>query len=107
MARLARGEVLALRQRDFVMAAFSIGLAPWRILFRHILPNMSRPLIVQMTLMLPAFLLNETALSFLGVGLQEPEPSWGNMLSAAGDLTLLQAQPFILLTPGLAIFLFV
>jgi peptide/nickel transport system permease protein len=107
MARLARGETLALRQREFVLAAYSIGLAPWRILLRHILPNMSRPLIVQMTLMLPAFLLNETALSFLGVGLQEPEPSWGNMLAAANDLTLLQAHPFLLLAPALAIFLFV
>jgi peptide/nickel transport system permease protein len=107
MARLARGEVLALRQRDYVMAAYSIGLSQWRILFRHILPNMSRPLIVQMTLMLPAFLLNETALSFLGVGLQEPEPGWGNMLAAANDLTLLQSQPFVLLAPALAIFIFV
>ena len=107
MARLARGETLALRQREFVLAAYSIGLSPLRILWRHILPNMSRPLLVQMTLMLPAFLLNETALSFLGVGLQEPEPSWGNMLAAANDLTLLQAQPFVLLTPAMAIFLFV
>jgi peptide/nickel transport system permease protein len=107
IARLARGETLALRQREFVLAAHSLGLAPLRILLRHILPNMSGPLLVQMTLMLPAFLLNETALSFLGVGLQEPEPSWGNMLAAANDLTLLQAQPFILLTPAVAIFLFV
>jgi peptide/nickel transport system permease protein len=107
MARLARGEVLALRQRDFVTAAYSLGLSQTRILFRHILPNLSRPLIVQMTLMLPAFLLNETALSFLGVGLQEPEPGWGNMLAAANDLTLLQAQPFVLLAPAAAIFIFV
>lgn len=105
MARLARGETLALRQREYVLAAYSIGLAPWRILFRHILPNMSGPLLVQMTLMLPAFLLNETALSFLGVGLQEPEPSWGNMLAAANDLSLLQSQPFVLLSPAVAIFL--
>ncbi len=107
MARLARGETLALRQREFVLAAYSIGLSQPRILLRHILPNMSRPLVVQMTLMLPAFLLSETALSFLGVGLQEPEPSWGNMLAAANDLTLLQAQPFVLLVPAIAIFLFV
>jgi peptide/nickel transport system permease protein len=105
MARLARGETLALRQREFVLAAHSIGLAPLRILLRHILPNMSGPLLVQMTLMLPAFLLNETALSFLGVGLQEPEPSWGNMLAAANDLSMLQAQPFVLLAPAVAIFL--
>jgi peptide/nickel transport system permease protein len=107
MARLARGETLALRQREYVLAAYSIGLSESRILLRHILPNMSRPLLVQMTLMLPAFLLSETALSFLGVGLQEPEPSWGNMLAAANDLTLLQAQPFVLLAPAIAIFLFV
>ncbi|MBI3652818.1 MAG: ABC transporter permease [Acidobacteria bacterium] len=107
MARLARGEVLALRQRDFVTAAYSLGMTQRRILFRHILPNMSRPLLIQMTLMLPAFLLNETALSYLGVGLQEPEPGWGNMLAAANDLTLLQAQPFELLAPALLIFVFV
>jgi peptide/nickel transport system permease protein len=107
MARLARGETLALRQREFVLAAYSIGLSQPRILLHHILPNMSRPLVVQMTLLLPAFLLNETALSFLGVGLQEPEPSWGNMLAAANDLTLLQAQPLVLLAPAFAIFIFV
>jgi peptide/nickel transport system permease protein len=107
MARLARGETLALRQREFVLAAHSLGLRPVWILARHILPNMAGPLLVQMTLMLPAFLLNETALSFLGVGLQEPEPSWGNMLAAANDLSLLQAQPLVLLSPAMAIFLFV
>jgi peptide/nickel transport system permease protein len=64
-------------------------------------------LLVQASLLLPAFLLAETALSFLGVGLQEPEPSWGNMLSAASDLTLLAEQPFVLLAPAFAIFLFV
>lgn len=107
MARLARGEVMSLRNRDFVLAAYSIGLTHRGILFRHILPNMYRPLLAQMTIMLPAFLLTETALSFLGVGLQEPEPSWGNMLSAAGDLTLLASQPFVLLVPAFAIFFFV
>lgn len=107
MARLARGETLALRQREYVLAAYSVGLSESRILLRHILPNMSRPLLVQMSLMLPAFLLSETALSFLGVGLQEPEPSWGNMLAAANDLTLLQAQPFVVLAPAFAIFTFV
>jgi peptide/nickel transport system permease protein len=107
MARLARGEVMSLSQRDFVLAAYSLGLTHRAILFRHILPNMSRPLLAQMTVMLPAFLLTETALSFLGVGLQAPEPSWGNMLAAASDLTLLAAQPFVLLSPAVAIFFFV
>lgn len=107
MARLARGEVMALRRREFVLAAESIGLTQARILFRHILPNAARPLIVQTTLMLPAFLLAETALSFLGVGLQEPEPSWGNMLAAAADPTLLGQHAPLLLAPAFLIFLFV
>lgn len=107
MARLARGLVLQLKQREFVLAAQSLGLSQSRVLFRHILPNAARPLIVQASLMLPTFLLAEVALSFLGVGLQEPEPSWGNMLAAASDLMLLAASPFLLLAPAFAIFLFV
>lgn len=107
MARLTRGLVLSLKQREFVLAAEAIGLSKLRILFRHILPNAARPLLVQMTLMLPFFLLTETALSFLGVGLQEPEASWGNMLAEAADVTLLRTRPFELLSPALAIFTFV
>ncbi len=107
MARLTRGQVLAVAGREFVVAAYSLGMRPSRILFRHILPNMRGALVVQMTLMIPTFLLAETALSFLGVGLQEPEPSWGNMLAQATDLQLLRAQPFALLSPALAIFFFV
>lgn len=107
MARLARGLVLSLRRREFVLAAESLGLSKPRILFRHILPNAARPLLVQATLMLPYFLLTETALSFLGVGLQEPEASWGNMLASAGDTNLLRNNPFTLLVPALCIFVFV
>lgn len=107
MARLTRGLVVALREREFVLAARSIGLTKTRILFRHILPNAAEPLIVQATILLPAFLLTETSLSFLGVGLQEPEASWGNMLTAASDITLLSRQPLLILSPALSIFLFV
>jgi peptide/nickel transport system permease protein len=107
MARLARGLVLGLREREFVLAAVSLGLSETRILFRHILPNAARPLIVQLSLMLPAFLLAETALSFLGVGVQEPAASWGNMLKSANELSVLARQPFLLLSPAFAIFLFV
>lgn len=107
MARLARGLVLGLREREFVLTAVSLGLTQTRILFRHILPNAARPLIVQLSLMLPAFLLAETALSFLGVGVQEPAASWGNMLKSASELSLLARQPFLLLSPAFAIFLFV
>jgi peptide/nickel transport system permease protein len=108
MARVTRGLVLALRRREFVLAALSLGLSEVRVLFRHILPNAARPLVVQATLILPSFLLAETALSFLGVGLQEPEPSWGNMLAEAADITLLQrGHAPVLLAPAIAIFIFV
>jgi len=107
MARLTRGLVSSTKQREYVLAARSIGLTEIGILSRHILPNITSPLLVQATLMLPIFLLAEIALSFLGVGLQEPEPSLGNLLSAAGDLTQLGNAPFLLLSPAIPIFLFV
>ncbi|MEO7673535.1 MAG: ABC transporter permease [Pyrinomonadaceae bacterium] len=107
IARLARGLVVSMREREFVLAAKASGLTQPRILFRHIFPNIAAPLITQATLMFPAFLLAEVALSFLGVGLQEPDPSLGNMLTAAGDLTRLQSQPFLLLSPAIIIFIFV
>lgn len=97
--------VLVLGEREFVVAAKGLGLSRTRILFRHILPNAARPLIVQASLMFPAFLLAETALSFLGVGLQEPEPSWGNMLAEATDLAQLRRSTFTLLAPAAAILL--
>ncbi|MBC7901537.1 MAG: ABC transporter permease [Saprospiraceae bacterium] len=107
IARLARGLVWSMREREFVLAARASGLTEARILFRHILPNISRPLLTQATLMFPAFLLAEVALSYLGVGLQEPEVSLGNMLTAANDLNQLAAAPLVLLSPAIVIFLFV
>jgi len=107
IARLARGLVVSMREREFVLAAKASGLTQARILFRHIFPNITAPLITQATLMFPAFLLAEVALSFLGVGLQEPEPSLGNMLTSASDLTQLQARPLLLLSPAIVIFIFV
>ena len=107
MARLARGLVLGLRSREFVAAAVAVGASPARVLFRHVLPNAARPLVVQASLMLPAFLLAETALSYLGVGVQEPETSWGLMLARASDLAQLGRHPLLLLSPAVAIFLFV
>ncbi|MBK9214274.1 MAG: ABC transporter permease [Chloracidobacterium sp.] len=107
VARLTRGLVLAVKEREYVTAARSIGASEAAILRRHILPNIAMPLVIQATLILPAFLLAEVALSFLGVGLQEPEPSLGNMLVAAGDLTQLAGSPLLTLSPAFAIFLFV
>ena len=107
IARLTRGLVIATRQREFVLAARATGVTEFDILFRHILPNVASPLVIQATLLLPVFLLAEVALSFLGVGLQEPEPSLGNMLAVSGDLTQLSASPFVILSPAFVIFAFV
>lgn len=107
MARLTRGLVVAVKEREFIVAARSIGASERGILWRHVLPNIASPLVIQATLILPAFLLAEVALSFLGVGLQEPEPTLGNMLSLAGDLTQLRDSPFLTLSPAVAIFMFV
>ncbi|MFL6466570.1 MAG: ABC transporter permease [Pyrinomonadaceae bacterium] len=107
MARLARGLVKATREKEFITAAKSSGGSEIAILFRHILPNIAPALVAQATIMLPYFLLSEVALSFLGVGLQEPVPSLGNMLASASDLGQLQQHPVLLLSPAIVIFIFV
>jgi peptide/nickel transport system permease protein len=106
MARLTRGLVLSLRERDFVVAAVALGVSQPKVLVRHILPNILPSLRTRALLLLPTFLLAEVALSYLGVGLQEPEPSLGNMLTAASDLGQLRSQPFSVLSPALAVLLF-
>ena len=106
MARLTRGLVLSLRNREFVVAAVALGVSRTRVLFRHILPNILPSLRTRALLLLPTFLLAEVALSYLGVGLQEPEPSLGNMLTAASDLDQLRSQPVSVLSPALAVLLF-
>lgn len=85
LARLVRGECLSLRERDFVLAARGLNLPAPRILFIHLLPNVVSPVIVAATLGIGAAVLTESALSFLGLGVQPPAPSWGNMLSAGKD----------------------
>lgn len=107
MARLTRGLVWSLKNREFVTAARSLGLSEPQILLRHVVPNIAPPILVQATLMLPLFLLSEVALSFLGVGLQEPEPSLGNMLASAVDLVQLRNAPILTLAPAFAILIFV
>ena len=106
MARLTRGLVLSLRKREFVVAAVALGVSQWRVLVRHILPNILPSLRTRAILLLPTFLLAEVALSYLGVGLQEPEPSLGNMLTAASDLDQLRSQSFSVLSPALAVLFF-
>ncbi len=103
VARLVRAEFLSLRERDFVLAARAIGAKDSRIIFRHILPNAISPVLVSATLGVAGAILTESALSFLGIGVQPPTPSWGNML-IAGKQTLGTAW-WLSVFPGLAILL--
>lgn len=103
-ARVIRGMVLALREQEFVLGARAVGCSHWRIITRHILPNTLSHMIVVATLAIPGFILGESGLSFIGLGIQEPIASWGNMLSAGTNLTTLRQFPWIL-APGFFIFL--
>ncbi len=102
LARLVRGEVLALRKQDFVEAARAAGASDWRIILRHVLPNIMAPVIVNVTLRIAGAILAESSLSFLGIGIQEPFPSWGSVLNAGRNH--LRSAPWITLFPGLCIF---
>jgi len=106
-ARLTRGLVRSIKQREYILAARAIGLSEARIMLRHILPNAWPTILRQGLVTLPTFLLAEVALSFLGVGLQEPEPSLGTLLAAAADVNQLQRDPLIVLAPGIVITVFV
>lgn len=103
MARVIRGMALSLREQQYVLAARSMGQSHLRIIIRHILPNTFSYVIVAATLSVPYYILGEVVLSFLGVGIQEPSASWGNMLTAAQNTEYLQSYPW-LLAPGAAIF---
>jgi peptide/nickel transport system permease protein len=102
-ARLIRAQVLKVREYDFVQAARALGAGDFRILFTHILPNAIQPLIVQASLGMAGAVLSEASLSFLGLGVPPPAPSWGVMIEEARDLSTLQAAPHALIFPGLAI----
>ncbi|HEY3931297.1 MAG TPA: ABC transporter permease [Verrucomicrobiae bacterium] len=104
MARVIRGMTLSLREQQFILAARSLGQSNFKIICRHILPNTFSYVIVAATLSVPYYILGEVVLSFLGVGIQEPQASWGNMLSAAEDVQYLQNYPW-LLAPSAAIFI--
>lgn len=104
-ARLVRGEFLSLRERDFVEASRATGASPLRIMARHMLPNAMAPLIVNATLEVAGIILFEAALSYLGFGVSQPTPTWGNMLSEAQNMGVLTRMPWLWLPPGLMIFL--
>lgn len=101
VARLVRAEALSLRAREFVLAAQGLGAGTWRIVFRHIAPNAMGPLLVSAVLGVAGAVLVESGLSFLGLGVQPPTPSWGNMLTEGKDYV--QFAWWLVLFPGLAI----
>ena len=103
LARIIRGQVLSLREREFVEAAVSMGATTRRILVKEILPNLWVPITIYATLLLPTYISAEAALSFLGVGVGEPTPTWGRML--ADSVQFYTVDPLYLFIPGLALFI--
>ncbi|WP_235550251.1 oligopeptide ABC transporter permease [Paenibacillus sp. Soil724D2] len=100
VARLVRGSVLAIKQLDYVKAGVALGLSTPRILFQHIFPNAIGPIIVNATFGIASAIMSEAGLSFLGMGVQPPTASWGNMLTDAQSLTVLTDQPWLWVPPG-------
>ncbi|MEN2984248.1 MAG: oligopeptide ABC transporter permease [Dictyoglomaceae bacterium] len=105
VARIVRGQVLSLRERDFVASARAIGAGTWRILFRHILPNALSPIIIEATLGMGGMIMLEAGLSFLGLGVQAPTPSWGSMVQAG--LAYMRSAWWYPVFPGIVIMIIV
>lgn len=103
MARLVRGQVLLVRELEFVQAMRALGARDVRILLRHVLPNVAAPVLIAVTLGIAGAIMAEAALSFLGLGVQPPTPSWGAMIADGRDLSQLRGAPWTSLAPGLAI----
>lgn len=101
MARIVRGQVQNLRKQDFIEAAFSLGLSRWQIIHRHLIPNTVGPVIVYTTLTIPSVMLLEAFLSFLGLGIQPPQSSWGLLIN--NGVETMEEYPWLLIFPGLAL----
>ena len=98
MARIVRTQVMNIRNQEFVSAAVVTGLSHWQIISRHIIPNIIGPVIVYITLTIPSVMLLEAFLSFLGLGIQPPQSSWGVLIS--GGVETMEEYPWLLLFPG-------
>ena len=103
IARLVRGQMLSFREQQFVLAARSIGVPPIQVMYRHMFPNVVGTVTVAATFGMANAILQEAALSFLGLGVQAPTPSWGNMLRDAQTLSILEGMPWLWIVPGLMI----
>lgn len=104
-ARLVRGEILRVREMEYVQAAVSLGATDFRIIFSHIIPNVMAPIIVEATMQMARAILTEASLSYLGCGVQLPTASWGNMLNEANNLATLTSRPWQWVPAGACIFL--
>lgn len=105
IARIVRAEVLSLKHREFIEASRALGLNSRKIIFKHIIPNILAPIIVYATLGIAQGILSEAGLSFLGLGVEQPVPSWGNMLSAAQNFSTLTNRWWLWVPPGLMVLL--
>ncbi|MCY4460809.1 MAG: ABC transporter permease [Albidovulum sp.] len=105
ISRIVRGRVLEIREEDFILAARTIGVRPWRILLRHVLPNAATVIVIEASLQAGQAVLTATALGFLGLGVQPPTPEWGTLLGYGREY--LHSAPFMVIAPGLAISLMV
>jgi peptide/nickel transport system permease protein len=103
-SRVIRGMVLSIREQEFVLAARAAGVPPLKIVIRHVLPNTLSYAIVYVSLTIPYYILGESALSLIGLGIQDPVPSWGNLLQKAMSVPELKFHPWILI-PGFFIFM--
>lgn len=107
IARLVRGEILSLREQEFMQATEALGLRDIRKIVRHLIPNVIPTIIVNATLGIAGAILTESALSYLGMGITEPVPSWGNMMTVANKLADLQKRPWLWVPPGVSILLII
>jgi peptide/nickel transport system permease protein len=105
LARVIRGQVLSLKEREYVQAAKVMGAKPLYIILRHILPQTATYVIISATLAIPSFIVSESVLSLIGLGIQQPDPSWGNMLSLATNASVLVLQPWLIWAPATLIIL--
>jgi peptide/nickel transport system permease protein len=105
LARVIRGQVLSLKEQEFVQAAIAMGAKPFYIIVRHILPQTASYIIISSTLAIPGFIVAESVLSLIGLGIQQPDPSWGNLLSLATNASILVLQPWLIWPPAILIVL--
>ncbi len=105
LARVIRGQVLSIKEREFVQAARAMGGKPLYIITRHVLPQTASYMVISATLAIPGFIEAESVLSLIGLGIQQPDPSWGNMLSLATNASILVLQPWLIWPPALLIIL--